>query len=103
MRWIKSAPSTLTSNRVFCYFFRFREIRHLRGNPFADWRPFSMCSSRMRRSLSAFSAPYMRDFKVAVPYDCIASETRRQYRFALDHMTDRFKADTRTSEKIRFP
>ena len=45
---------------------------------------------------------YMRDFKVAVPCDCIASETKRQYRFALDHMNERLKADTRTSEKIRF-
>jgi nicotinamidase-related amidase len=45
---------------------------------------------------------YMRDFKVAVPCDCIASETKRQYRFALDHMTERLKADTRASDKLRF-
>jgi nicotinamidase-related amidase len=45
---------------------------------------------------------YMREFQVAVPSDCIASETRRQYRFALDHMSDRLKADTRTSDKLRF-
>ncbi len=45
---------------------------------------------------------YMRDFKVAVPSDCVASETKRQYRFALDHMNDRLKADTRTSDKVRF-
>jgi nicotinamidase-related amidase len=45
---------------------------------------------------------YMRDFQVAVPSDCIASETKRQYRFALDHMSDRLKADTRTSDKLRF-
>ena len=45
---------------------------------------------------------YMRDFKVAVPCDCIASETKRQYRFALDHMNERLKADTRASEKVRF-
>ena len=45
---------------------------------------------------------YMRDFKVAVPCDCIASETKRQYRFALDHMNERLKADTRTSDKVRF-
>jgi nicotinamidase-related amidase len=45
---------------------------------------------------------YMRDFKVVVPCDCIASETKRQYRFALDHMTERLKADTRTSDKVRF-
>jgi nicotinamidase-related amidase len=45
---------------------------------------------------------YMRDFKVAVPCDCIASETKRQYRFALDHMSERLKADTKGSEKVRF-
>lgn len=45
---------------------------------------------------------YMRDFRVAVPCDCIASETKRQYRFALDHMKQRLKADTRTSDKVRF-
>ena len=45
---------------------------------------------------------YMRDFKVAVPSDCVASETKRQYRFALEHMTRRLKADTRPSDKIRF-
>jgi nicotinamidase-related amidase len=45
---------------------------------------------------------YMRDFKVAVPSDCVASETKRHYRFALDHITQRLRADTRTSEKIRF-
>ena len=45
---------------------------------------------------------YMRDFKVVVPCDCIASETKRQYRFALDHMTERLKADTRASDKVRF-
>jgi len=45
---------------------------------------------------------YMRDFRVAVPCDCIASETKRHYRFALDHMKQRLKADTRTSDKVRF-
>jgi nicotinamidase-related amidase len=45
---------------------------------------------------------YMREFKVAVPSDCVASETRRQYRFALDHMAQRLKADTRPSNKVRF-
>ena len=45
---------------------------------------------------------YMRDFKVAVPSDCIASETKRQYRFALEHMALRLKADTRPSVKVRF-
>jgi nicotinamidase-related amidase len=45
---------------------------------------------------------YMRDFEVAVPADCVASETIRQYRFALEHMAQRLRADTRTSGKIRF-
>ena len=45
---------------------------------------------------------YMRDFKVAVPSDCVASETERQYRFALEHMTKRLRADTRKSDKVRF-
>ncbi len=45
---------------------------------------------------------YMRDFNVAVPSDCVASETIRQYRFALDHMALRLKADTRTSARFRF-
>jgi nicotinamidase-related amidase len=45
---------------------------------------------------------YMRDFKVAVPSDCVASETKRQYRFALEHMTKRLRADARKSDKVRF-
>jgi nicotinamidase-related amidase len=45
---------------------------------------------------------YMRDFIVAVPSDCVASETKRQYRFALEHMTQRLKADIRSSDKVRF-
>lgn len=45
---------------------------------------------------------YMREFKVAVPSDCIASETIRQYRFALEHMVQRLRADTRASDTIRF-
>jgi nicotinamidase-related amidase len=45
---------------------------------------------------------YMRDFEVAIPSDCVASETMRQYRFALEHMAQRLKADTRTSDRIRF-
>jgi nicotinamidase-related amidase len=45
---------------------------------------------------------YMRDFQVAVPSDCTASETKRQYRFALEHITQRLKADTRPSVKLRF-
>jgi nicotinamidase-related amidase len=45
---------------------------------------------------------YMRDFKVAVPSDCVASETNRQYRFALEHIAQRLKADTRPSGRVRF-
>ena len=45
---------------------------------------------------------YMRGFKVAVPSDCVASETKRQFRFALEHMSRRLKADTKISDKVRF-
>jgi nicotinamidase-related amidase len=45
---------------------------------------------------------YMRDLEVSVPSDCVASETIRQYRFALDHMAQRLRADTRTSDRVRF-
>jgi nicotinamidase-related amidase len=45
---------------------------------------------------------YMREFQVAVPSDCVASETRKQYGFALEHMAQRLKADIRSSEKVRF-
>ena len=45
---------------------------------------------------------YMRGFKVAVPSDCVASETKRQCRFALEHMSKRLKADTKKSDKVRF-
>jgi nicotinamidase-related amidase len=45
---------------------------------------------------------YMRGFKVAVPSDCVASETKRQFRFALEHMSKRLKADTKISDKVRF-
>ncbi len=45
---------------------------------------------------------YMRDFEVVVPSDCVASETMRQYRFALEHMAQRLRADTKRSDQIRF-
>jgi nicotinamidase-related amidase len=45
---------------------------------------------------------YMRGFKVAVPSDCVASETKRQFRFALEHISRRLKADTKISDKVRF-
>ena len=45
---------------------------------------------------------YMRDFKLAIPSDCVASETKRQCRFALEHMAQRLKADIRPSDKVRF-
>jgi nicotinamidase-related amidase len=46
---------------------------------------------------------YMRDFKLIVPGDCIASETAAADRHALDQMRRWLKADTRLSTKIRLP
>jgi nicotinamidase-related amidase len=46
---------------------------------------------------------YMRDFKLIVPPDCIASETAAADRQALEHMRRWLKADTRPSAKIRLP
>jgi len=46
---------------------------------------------------------YMRDFRLIVPRDCVASETPAADRAALDHMRRWLKADTRVSTKIRFP
>ena len=45
---------------------------------------------------------YLREFKVVVPSDCVASETKRQYRFALEHIAKRLKADISTADKVRF-
>lgn len=45
---------------------------------------------------------YMRDFQLCIPEDAIASETREQYEFALQHMRRQLKADTCPSAKVRF-
>jgi nicotinamidase-related amidase len=45
---------------------------------------------------------YMRDFKLLVPRDCIASEEDADNRHALDHMADVCKADTGASAGIDF-
>lgn len=45
---------------------------------------------------------YMRDFKLVVPSDCIASETDADDRHALEHMAKVVKADTRPSSGIDF-
>jgi nicotinamidase-related amidase len=46
---------------------------------------------------------YLRDFKVVVPSDCVASNTDEQNRVALDVMQQILKADTRPSAEITFP
>ena len=38
---------------------------------------------------------YMRDFKLVVPRDCLASEAEADNRHALEHMANACKADTR--------
>jgi nicotinamidase-related amidase len=43
---------------------------------------------------------YMRDFKLLVPRDCVASLTVADDRYALDHMAKILKADTRTSRHV---
>ncbi|HEV7869362.1 MAG TPA: isochorismatase family cysteine hydrolase, partial [Chthoniobacteraceae bacterium] len=45
---------------------------------------------------------YMRDFELVVPADCIASETARANRYALEQMKRFLKADTRQSSAIHF-
>lgn len=45
---------------------------------------------------------YLRGFEVAVPRDCIASQTAADNRYALAHMGKVLKADTRPSRAIRF-
>ena len=45
---------------------------------------------------------YMRDFKLAVPRDCIASEDAADNRYALEHMAKTCKADTGPSCAIDF-
>jgi nicotinamidase-related amidase len=41
---------------------------------------------------------YMRDFRLAVPADCVASNTEPETRYALDQMARVLKADIRPSE-----
>src|SRR5688500_6719254 len=50
----------------------------------------------------AFTAhdAYMRDFRLLVPRDCIASLTEADDRYALEHMAKITKADTRASGEI---
>jgi nicotinamidase-related amidase len=45
---------------------------------------------------------YMRDYRLVVPRDCIASQTEADDRYALAHMRDVTKADTRSSGEIDF-
>ena len=46
---------------------------------------------------------YLRNFRIIVPPDCIASETKRDNLEAIDQMRRVLKADTQVSTKIRFP
>ena len=48
------------------------------------------------------SDAYMRDFKLIVPRDCIASEDESDNRYALEQMAKVLKADTRASVEIDF-
>lgn len=45
---------------------------------------------------------YMRDFRILVPRDCIASQTQDDDRYALRHLEKVCKADTRASQAIDF-
>ena len=45
---------------------------------------------------------YMRDFKLAVPEDCVASNTDAENRYALEQMRTVLKADTRPSDDLSF-
>lgn len=45
---------------------------------------------------------YMRDLRLAVPSDCVASNTEEENRYALDQMGKVLKADTRPSTKLLF-
>jgi len=45
---------------------------------------------------------YMRDFRLVVPRDCLASESKADNRQALEHMATTCKADTRRSAAIDF-
>lgn len=43
---------------------------------------------------------YMRDYRLIVPRDCVASQTEADDRYALEHMAKVTKADTRASAQI---
>lgn len=43
---------------------------------------------------------YMRDYRLVVPRDCIASRTEADDRYALEHMAKVTKADTRVSAEL---
>ncbi len=45
---------------------------------------------------------YMRDLHLAVPSDCVASNTEEENRYALDQMRKVLKADTRPSTDLSF-
>jgi nicotinamidase-related amidase len=45
---------------------------------------------------------YMRDYRLTVPSDCIASERADSNRWALDHMKRFLKADVRTGARVDF-
>jgi nicotinamidase-related amidase len=45
---------------------------------------------------------YMRDFRLLVPRDCVASEEERDNNYALQHMEKVCKADTRPSSGVNF-
>jgi len=43
---------------------------------------------------------YMRDYRLVVPRDCVASQTEADDRYALEHMAQVTKADTRASTAL---
>lgn len=45
---------------------------------------------------------YVRDFNLAVPSDCVASNTEEENRYALEQMAKVLKADTRASAELSF-
>jgi nicotinamidase-related amidase len=45
---------------------------------------------------------YLRDFRLVVPRDCVASQTEADDRYALEHMAKVLKADTAASPGIDF-
>lgn len=46
---------------------------------------------------------YMRDYRLHVPADCVASESRHDNRLALEHMSRHLRADVRPSRHVRAP